>query len=235
MQSTKRALESCIGCVIFVAVGLRMLIIQRRLIRARGTTIRGDHDVLALGSPGPLTILACLEREIERHKRPGQPVGVTIADADHFKRINDRLGHRCWRADLPRNDPPHDRHTAQLRLGRTITVERNLSSSSQLHAAATFATAERLRESVAKEPITTSAGPISVTVSMGLVAATKCSWDLDSSTVLRLADEALYSAKNKGRNRVRGATSCRPVLIAGWVVLHKDTDWGWRCSFQGTR
>ncbi len=207
MQSTKRALESCIGCVIFVAVGLRMLIIQRRLIRAQEVLrFEATHDVLT-GLANRGAILACLEREIERHKRTGQPVGVIMADADHFKRINDVYGHivgdQVLRAMTRRMIATLRSYDWAGRYGG----EEFLMVVPDCDAAATFATAERLRESVAKEPITTSAGPISVTVSMGLVAATKCSWDLDSSTVLRLADEALYSAKNKGRNRVEGATA----------------------------
>ncbi len=207
MQSTKRALESCIGCIIFAAVGLRMLIIQRRLIRSQEVLrFEATHDVLT-GLANRGAILACLERELERHKRTGQPLGVIMADVDHFKKINDVYGHMVGDQVL--------RGITR----RLVTTLRSYDSAGRYggeeflivvpdcDTAGALASAERLRESVAQEPITTSAGPISVTVSMGSVAATKYAWDVDPSTLLRLADEALYSAKEKGRNRVEGATT----------------------------
>ena len=60
--------------------------------------------------------------------------------------------------------------------------------------------AERIRQRIAEDPITTDAGPVSVTVSVGIAA-------MDDSTpepgdVFKRADAALYEAKQTGRNRV---------------------------------
>ncbi|MBI4769504.1 MAG: GGDEF domain-containing protein [Chloroflexi bacterium] len=60
--------------------------------------------------------------------------------------------------------------------------------------------AERLRQSVAETPIETASGPLNVTVSLGVASAAPDCPDLP--TLLRLADEALYTAKAAGRNRV---------------------------------
>ena len=60
--------------------------------------------------------------------------------------------------------------------------------------------AERLRAAVADRPIDTDAGPLTVTVSIGL--APSGITDTEPGTLLARADEALYSAKQGGRNRV---------------------------------
>jgi eukaryotic-like serine/threonine-protein kinase len=60
--------------------------------------------------------------------------------------------------------------------------------------------AERIREKVAAEPVPTRAGPVRVTISVGLAERAGAAEDLAS--VLARADEALYAAKQAGRNRV---------------------------------
>ena len=72
---------------------------------------------------------------------------------------------------------------------------------------------ERIRASVADEPITENAVPIHATVSIGLAYY---NGELDSiERIVGAADAALYRAKNLGRNRVevKGATELRRVAI----------------------
>ncbi|HEX8346223.1 MAG TPA: diguanylate cyclase, partial [Actinoplanes sp.] len=64
-----------------------------------------------------------------------------------------------------------------------------------------------LHAAVCRSPISTAAGPLLVTVSVGLAATTDPEADLN--TLLTRADEALYEAKRAGRNRV--AMSGLPV------------------------
>jgi diguanylate cyclase (GGDEF)-like protein len=59
---------------------------------------------------------------------------------------------------------------------------------------------ERIRRIVGDEPIATQAGPLEVTVSIGLVAFNAERADLEG--IIGAADAALYRAKNNGRNRV---------------------------------
>jgi diguanylate cyclase (GGDEF)-like protein len=65
-------------------------------------------------------------------------------------------------------------------------------------------TAERLRQNIASPLTLTSAGNIPVTISAGLITSSGAT-QLDCSTLLRMADEALYRAKAKGRDRVESA------------------------------
>jgi diguanylate cyclase (GGDEF)-like protein len=68
------------------------------------------------------------------------------------------------------------------------------------HDGAAAELAERMREAVADEPIATSAGPLAVTISVGLTRLAFDDTTVDE--VLARADHALYRAKESGRNRV---------------------------------
>ncbi|GEM_PF-1353729 len=139
-------------------------------------------------------------REFERARRYGRPLAVLMFDLDHFKRVNDTYGHpvgdqvlrevaqRCQKA-LRKIDT----------LGRyggeefvAIMPEADLPDAQQA--------AERLRASVANEPILTTAGPIPITISVGVVALDDRFPDLPA--LLKSVDETMYLAKNSGRNRV---------------------------------
>jgi diguanylate cyclase (GGDEF)-like protein len=66
--------------------------------------------------------------------------------------------------------------------------------------------AERLRHCVADYPVETTAGQVSVTLSLGLGSAEQRDKEtLDSDTFLHTADQALYTAKARARNRVESA------------------------------
>jgi diguanylate cyclase (GGDEF)-like protein len=69
--------------------------------------------------------------------------------------------------------------------------------------------AERFRQAIADEPIQADQSLIPVTISIG-VAAGATEATLDADLLLRHADEALYAAKHKGRNRVEIAGDLNP-------------------------
>lgn len=73
-------------------------------------------------------------------------------------------------------------------------------------------TAERLRHRIADNPIDTTAGPVPVTLSLGLAATQiTVSGLIGREALLRDADQALYAAKALGRNRTESAP---PALVA---------------------
>ncbi|HXQ27599.1 MAG TPA: diguanylate cyclase [Candidatus Acidoferrales bacterium] len=77
-----------------------------------------------------------------------------------------------------------------------------------------MALAERIRREIAAVPVSTDDGPLRVTASCG-VAVSEAGKPLDSQELLHAADEALYSAKEQGRNRV--------VLAASLVPVHAES------------
>jgi len=70
--------------------------------------------------------------------------------------------------------------------------------------------AERTRVAIGSRPFAAGSGGVHITASFG-VAASSIARPFNSKEVLQLADEALYRAKLKGRNRSEGAVSQEPV------------------------
>jgi diguanylate cyclase (GGDEF)-like protein len=121
---------------------------------------------------------------------------------DHFKEINDTSGHSAGDAVLKE---VARRLKSDLRIydvaGRYGGKEFLLVLPSCDLRTATRR-ADEIRRLVASEPIVTSSGTASVTVSMG-IAATNSTPDLTAEAVLQNADAALYRAKRAGRNCVQ--------------------------------
>jgi diguanylate cyclase (GGDEF)-like protein len=140
------------------------------------------------------------EREFQQAVRYRTPLSAIMFDLDHFKMVNDTLGHVVGDEVLK---GVADRCRSVVRaidvLGRFGGEEFAIVlPQTELEIAVTIA--ERLREIVGQEPIETSRGPIAVTVSCGV--AQMRPGVLELKTLLDQADAAMYEAKRAGRNRV---------------------------------
>jgi len=141
------------------------------------------------------------------HFTPGVDRGPTSAimvDIDHFKRINDTYGHGVGDQVI---QAVAQRLADNLRSGDMICRyggEEFAVLLPDTPDARARAVADRLLEAVNREPIVTAAGPLTVTVSVGLAAASPVGSDLTAT--LDVADTALYEAKRSGRNQVAVAT-----------------------------
>ena len=125
-----------------------------------------------------------------------------MVDIDHFKQVNDTSGHAVGDQVL-QQVAEHCRQE----LRETDVVGRYggdefaiLLPESDPVAAAQVA--ERLRQRIARQPLNTTTGPVAVTISLGIAALDDENLTLD--ILLSRADQALYDAKQGGRNRVCG-------------------------------
>jgi two-component system cell cycle response regulator len=206
-----------------VRAGKRILDLQAALIRAQSALqFEAAHDRLtAIWNRG--AILDLLRGEMERTRRSQDSLGIIMTDIDLFKSINDRHGHLV--GDTVLQEVGH-RLASGLRsydsVGR-YGGEEFLIVVPGCDALNLVVTAERLRRRIADQPVETSAGPVSVTISLGLAAAQASEPGLTSSeTLLRDADQALYAAKALGRNRVETAPIEQAAAAASRLTAGKD-------------
>jgi|GEM_PF-3415886 len=144
--------------------------------------------------------LELLDVEIERARRYGRSLCVLMLDLDHFKLVNDTRGHAA--GDEAIRTVTRVIQSAGLRqsdfLGRIGGEEFAVAlPETHLHEAADAA--ERVRSQLAVTPVSYASTNFFITVSIGV-----CDYrDGDSQeTLLQRADQAMYQAKQTGRNRV---------------------------------
>jgi diguanylate cyclase (GGDEF)-like protein len=145
-------------------------------------------------------ILDLLKREMARSNREGQPIAAVMVDVDHFKEINDRIGHLA--GDQVLREVTR-RISSTLRstdvLGR-IGGEEFLIILYPGEEKTAVEVMERARCACASTPVTVESEDFEVTVSLGAAVAENLN-ESDLATILKAADQALYRAKNNGRNR----------------------------------
>ena len=130
----------------------------------------------------------------------GAPIAVVMVDVDHFKAVNDTVGHAAGDAVLRDIAYLIRKDLRAFELAYRIGGEEFLVLLPGADLDQGLVLADRLREAVGSSRF---AGDLSVTVSCG-VAASRLGEQLDFEAVLRSADVALYEAKRGGRNRAMG-------------------------------
>jgi diguanylate cyclase (GGDEF)-like protein len=168
-----------------------------------------QHKTAALIDPltGIPNRRAFLERASEllsQRANSGQPWAVLLLDLDHFKSINDRFGHAIGDQILQ-----IFAETTQSKLERKDLIGRLggeefaiiLPDAGREKA---LAVAERIRSTFADAAATVDGCAVNSTVSVGVVVEEGAAPDI--ATVLSQADQALYYAKARGRNRVELAS-----------------------------
>lgn len=198
-----------------IRVGLRLLELEDNLVEAReAMRFKATHDTLTgLWNRG--AILETFDREMQRSRREGAPLGILLADIDRFKNVNDSNGHLVG-DDVLRETTR--RMQAEVRsydaVGR-FGGEEFLILLPGCCKVETAEKAERLRKIIMEQPIETQSGPMNVTISLGAVAVGD--WPVDTANqILQMADAALYRAKAQGRNQsvMAGAADHEEVRTA---------------------
>ena len=181
--------------------GHRIIELQDELIRVREELReRATHDPLT-GLLNRGAILDFLNRELSRCDRDGTPLSLVMVDIDHFKDINDAHGHPV--GDVVLRDLSATMRGSVRRydgVGRYGGEEFLLVLPGAQSTGASIQ-AERLRSRIESHPIETDSGVVAVTASVG-VATWDASAPVSLDCLLKAADDALYRAKDGGRNRV---------------------------------
>ncbi len=185
-----------------------LLCVALRTLGQTQIQLKATHDKLEqLAYTDPLTNLMnrrsftiAAQREIARAARTGTELMFLMMDLDRFKAINDTYGHAAGDdviksfADLCRH---HFRETDIVgRLGGeefgALLISENLNG--------VRTRAETFRKQVENQPVTGERGDIHITVSIGISVYEQGADSLE--TLMTRADDALYEAKQNGRNRI---------------------------------
>jgi len=166
-----------------------------------------EHKMRFLASTDPLTgaknrrsFFVSGNQELARSKRYQRPLCILMMDIDHFKTVNDDHGHAAGNAVLKNMvSVCHKTLREQDILGRLGGEEFGIILP-EIKISAAYTIAERLRKQLMKLQTRTKDKKIHFTVSIGV---TQCKNDvLSLEDALSQADQALYKAKEEGRNRV---------------------------------
>ncbi|MEW5914188.1 MAG: diguanylate cyclase [Thermodesulfobacteriota bacterium] len=145
------------------------------------------------------------QKEFQRAARYGSHFSLVLMDLDNFKEVNDTLGHDAGDQALKK--------VAQIGLARIRAVDLLARVGGEEFALLLPETdlqmaqqaAERIRQGIAEEIIAVGRGAVRVTASFGVATASPEATSLDG--LYNRADQALYLAKNSGRNQVRLASA----------------------------
>lgn len=143
-----------------------------------------------------------LTAEFRRAWRDKQPVALIMLDIDYFKQVNDNHGHmigdqilvalaKRLKQSARRPSDGVFRYGGEefaVLLGNTGVSEAAI-------------VADNISTAVSSEPFNTDVGPLSITVSLGISVAEKNVFDVPEQ-LLKTADDALYAAKERGRNQI---------------------------------
>ena len=134
-----------------------------------------------------------------------QPLSLLLIDLDHFKRVNDDHGHlggdECLRS-LARN--LNDCLAQETAVIARFGGEEFVVLLPSVSATRVLEIAERVRHHISANPVRYGGKDIMMTASIGVFTVPVGS-NPDADSVLHQADDALYAAKNAGRNRVHAA------------------------------
>ncbi|MEJ0071129.1 MAG: GGDEF domain-containing protein [Pseudomonadota bacterium] len=140
------------------------------------------------------------ELELAAARRYRRPFTMLMIDADHFKKVNDVYGHDAGDAVLRALSATLRKQLRDVDLFGRLGGEEFAVALPQTPAAGAVQVAERIRRALADLEVATGGNRLRFTVSIGVAAFPEAGDNVEA--LLKSADQALYAAKQGGRNRV---------------------------------
>ncbi|HET7679127.1 MAG TPA: GGDEF domain-containing protein [Xanthobacteraceae bacterium] len=141
---------------------------------------------------------------MKRQSMNQRPGAVLLIDLDHFKSINDRFGHAIGDRVLQVFAESASANVKKTDLVGRLGGEEFAAVLYDVDRERALITAERIRSAFAAAAVEVDGRPVMATVSVGMVFNEDSTFDV--SALLAQADQALYHAKERGRNRVEIAS-----------------------------
>jgi diguanylate cyclase (GGDEF)-like protein len=187
-----------------VNVGLRVVELHRQ-VQAK------NRQLEEMALTDPLTGLAnrraidiWITRQLSAAARHDFPIWVAICDLDHFKKVNDTYGHEAGDNVLKAFAQILKTNTRQSNICGRQGGEEFLNIITHVERDNSVIAFERIRKQMEQQKFTVNNQTFSVTTSMG-IAGFRGAKPPAFADLLAQADEALYKAKHKGRNRIEYA------------------------------
>jgi diguanylate cyclase (GGDEF)-like protein len=150
-------------------------------------------------------LMRTLNQEFQRSQRSAHAVSLIMIDIDHFKAINDTYGHQQGDLVLKIVAETFRDQVREYDLASRFGGEEFALVLPDTGPAKALQVAERIREAIQALRFSGSLEPLRMTISLGVATfPNKAIRDIED--LIRVADDALYSAKHQGRNRVVLAT-----------------------------
>jgi diguanylate cyclase (GGDEF)-like protein/PAS domain S-box-containing protein len=173
--------------------------------------VRLYQETQRLAAQDPLTgcfnrrhFMILAKQELQRVVRYGRPVSLVMLDIDHFKNFNDQHGHPTGDRLLRALVKLCQKHLRNVDILARYGGEEFIILMPETDSDAVFSTGERLRKEIEKMEMPMPQGSQSVTVSIGATSYDRSSkHSLNVDVLIKQADQALYEAKNAGRNCVK--------------------------------
>jgi len=186
-------------------LGVRMTRMRHRLRAQKTELAEALERIRLLATRDPLTgllnrraMLEVMSAEASGLRRSGEILTVALIDLDHFKHINDRLGHAMGDrvletfAEVARRELRGGDVVARWGGEEFLMMLPRTSASQGVHCL------QRIREALARHRFGDGESPVAPTFSAGLA---RCRDAADLAAAIERADQAMYRAKTGGRNR----------------------------------
>ncbi len=176
----------------------------RNALRYREAVASSLRDPLTkVGNRAALT--EAMKRELELARRYQRPFSLMLIDIDHFKKINDTIGHSAGDTALQHLVEKISANLRQVDEVFRYGGEEFVVLLGQTDREAAVMVAERIRQSLIQDPLRLEGEPLPLTVSIGLSMYRA---DDSEESLFDRADQALYQAKHNGRNCVSHIADC---------------------------